>query len=328
MLQIEPELELTVVLTVVSGREAVRENLDALTPQIDFDKAEIIVPFDGPSGDVGSLAADFPKVDFCFIENGVANASMSSADEHRLFDKRRAVGLERSRGRIVAMSEDHALPAHDWIKQILTAHEQPYDVIGGAVENGIEKPLNRALYYCDFGRYGRPLKSTEASYLSDVNIAYKREALVSVQDVWLDAYQETTVHWALKRNGRKLFLDDRPVVYQNRKGITFVNALNERVGWGRIFSETRVREITNLRRVFFAVSWILLPVVMTWRVLGHMHRQEKSIGIIFSTLPVAFILLIAWAWGEFLGYVFGSPKHESAEPTAIQTYPDIRRNNT
>ncbi len=328
MLRIEPELELTVVLTVVSGKEAVRENLEALTPQIDFEKAEIIVPFDNSSSDVGSLASDFPKVEFFFIENAGANLSKSSTDEHRLYDKRRAVGLQRSRGRIVAMTEDHALPAPDWVSQVLTAHEQPYDVIGGAVENGIERPLNRALYFCDFGRYGRPFKGTEASYLSDVNIAYKRGALLSVQDIWCDAYQETTVHWALKRNGRKLFLDDRPVVFQNRKGITFIKALRERIGWGRIFAETRVREITFLKRLVFALSWILLPFVMTWRVFGHMLRQRQSLWIIFSTLPMAFLLLIAWSWGEFLGYLYGSPKHDRLQSAAIRTYPKIRRNNT
>ena len=231
----KPEFELTVVLTVVSGKEAVPQNLAALIPQIDFEKAEIIVPFDNSSSDVGSLAPVFPKVEFFFIENGEVGLSKKSADEHRLFDKRRAVGLRRSQGRIVAMTEDHALPATDWVSQIVSLHKQPYDVIGGAVENGIEKPLNRAVYYCDFGRYGRPFDRAEASYLSDVNIAYKRETLVSIQDVWLDAYHETTVHWALKRNGRKLFLDDRLVVYQNRNGITLMNALRERHRLGANF---------------------------------------------------------------------------------------------
>ena len=327
MLQIEPELDLTVVLTVVSGREAVRENLEALTPQIDFEKAEIIVPFDLSSLDVGTLASEFPRVEFFYIENDGAKLSKSSADVHRLYDKRRAVGLQRSRGRIVAMTEDHALPAIDWVSQILKVHEQSYDVIGGAVENGIEKPLNRALYYCDFGRYGRPFSSSEASYLSDVNIAYKREALVSVQDVWLDAYQETTVHWTLKRNGRKLFLDDRSVVYQNRKGIMIMGALRERIGWGRIFAETRVREITLLSRVLFAVGSLFLPILMLGRVFRNMRRQKRTVGIMFSTLPVACLLLFAWSWGEFIGYLLGSPKREHAEPNSIRTSDSFQSNN-
>lgn len=321
MLNTDREIELTVVLTVVSGREAIRENLETLIPQIDFERAEIIVPFDRFSSDVGSLTSDFPKVEFFFIENSGVGADLSknSADEHRLFDKRRSVGLQLSRGRIVAMTEDHALPAADWISQILTVHEQPYDIIGGAVENGIEKPLNRALYYCDFGRYGRPFKSAETSYASDVNIAYKREALASVRDVWLDGYHETTVHWELKRTGQRLFLDNRPVVYQTRKGITFIKALSERIGWGRIFAETRVREITILSRVLFALGSPLLPAIMLGRVFQHMRRQKRTIGIMFSTLPIAFLLLVAWSWGEFIGYLVGLPKPKHAETKPVRT---------
>lgn len=307
MLRTEPELELTIVLTVVSGKDAVRANLKALTPQINFGNAEVIVPYDGPSLDIGDLKSEFPQVEFVFIEDSGANSNLSSTEEHRLYDKRRAVGLRRSRGRIVAMSEDHALPADDWVKQILAVHEQPYDVIGGAVENGIDTPLNRAVYYCDFGRYGRPFENAEAAYVSDVNVSYKRGALLSVQDIWRDAYQETTVHWTLRANGRKLFLDDRPVVYQSRKGIRLGRALYERIGWGRIFAETRVKEISLFSRLLYALGAFLLPVVMLGRVFRHMLRQQRSIGVMLSTLPIASMLLMAWAWGEFLGYVVGPP---------------------
>lgn len=310
MVNPKPELKLSVVLTVVSGREAVRQNLAALTPQIDFDEAEVIVPFDRFSADVESLKPEFPDANFVFIDDGDEKEDLSKAEEHRRFDKRRAVGLQLSRGKIVAMTEDHARPAADWVSQILKVHEQPYDVIGGAVENDIETALNRAVYYCDFGRYCRPFDSAEAEYVSDVNVAYKREALMSVQDEWRDAYQETTVHWALRSSGRKLYLDDRPIVYQMRKGLKFTEAFRERIGWGRIFAETRVREIATSRRVIYAFGTLLLPFLMLWRVFEHMRRQQRTIGTMLSTLPVAFVLLIGWSWGEFIGYVRGLPKQE------------------
>lgn len=302
------ELELTVVLTVVSGKRAVRENLEALTPQIDFESAEIIVPFDKWSLDVGSLSSDFPKVHFHLIEDlGLASSYDISAHEHRLYDRRRAVGLQLSRGQIVAMIEDNARPARDWVRQILASHEQPYEVIGGAVENGIERPLNRALYYCDFGRYGRPFQSGEVSYASDVNLAYKREALMAIQSVWHGAYHETTVHWTLQSLGKKIFLDNRPVVYQMRTSLMFRQALIERVAWGRVFAETRAGRLSTLRRFLFAAGSLLLPGPMSARVYKHMKRQGQPNGTIFSTLPVVFVLLIGWSVGELLGYVNGEP---------------------
>lgn len=306
----ETELELTILLTVVSGEGAVRESLTTLIKQIDFEKAEIIVPFDKWSSDVGSLVSEFPGVRFHFIEDlGFANDERVSAHQHRLYDRRRAVGLRLSRGRIVAMTEDHARPADDWVKQIIAAHEQPYDVIGGAVENGLDFPLNRAWYYCDFGRYGRPFERGEVSFVSDVNLAYKRSALTATYDLWHESYQETTVHWAMLARGNKLFLDDRPVVFQMRPRLKFGQVITERLNWGRVFAETRANNLTAPYRFLFSIGTLFLPLVMSSRVLRHMRRQGQTIVTIISTLPIAFVLLIGWSIGEFLGYLIGMPKH-------------------
>ncbi len=305
----ESELELTVLLTVVSGEEAVREHLTVLTKQIDFEKAEIIVPFDKWSSNVGSLVLEFPAVRFHFIEDlGFASDDLLNANQHRLYDRRRAVGLRLSKGRIVAMTEDHARPADDWVRQILAAHEQPYDVIGGAVENGVDLPLNRAWYYCDFGRYGRPFESGEVSFVSDVNLAYKRSALTATYDLWHEFYQETTVHWAMLSRGNKLFLDDRPVVFQMRPRLKFGQAMKERVSWGRVFAETRANNLTPFYRFGFSLGTIFLPLIMFSRVFKNMRRQRQTVITIISTLPIAFVLLLAWSVGEFLGYFMGESR--------------------
>src|SRR5699024_5027539 len=119
-------------------KEAIRRCLAALTPQIDFAVAEVVVPFDEWSPEVGTLAAEFPPVNFYFVEHsGIALTENRGVREHRLYDRRRAAGLKVSRGRIIAMTEDHALPAPDWCRQILAAHDGEAPVIGGAIENGI-----------------------------------------------------------------------------------------------------------------------------------------------------------------------------------------------
>ena len=153
----ESELELTVLLTVVSGEKVVREHLTALTKQIDFEKAEIIVPFDKLSSNVGSLVSEFPAVRFHFIEDlSFASDAHICAHQHRLYDRRRAAAFKGANCRNDRSSR---ATADDWIRQIVAAHEKPYDVIGGAAENGVDLPLNRAWYYCYFGRYGRPFES-------------------------------------------------------------------------------------------------------------------------------------------------------------------------
>jgi len=303
------EIGLSVVITVVSGKQAVAENLALLCPQLDRNSSEVIVPFDKWAADVGDLAAEYPQVNFHFIEElGAAESNEISSHQHRLYDRRRSAGLSLCRGRIVALTEDHALPADDWARQMLAAHEQPYVAIGGAIENCVDDVINRAVYFCDFGRYGRPFDPGPAKYISDVNLAYKREALESTESIWKDAYHETTVHWAMLAKGETLYLDDRPVVFQKRRQMTLRQALSERVEWGRVFAETRSAKLTRFLRVIYAAGSPLLPPLMLFRGFRNMRRQRLTAGRMFSTLPVAFVLLCGWSCGEFFGYFAREPK--------------------
>jgi hypothetical protein len=311
------EIALTIIVTVVGGKELVRRGLMALCPQVNFATAEVIVPYDRWSADVGDLAEEFSQVRFHFINDlGAASSATVTSHQHRLYDRRRAVALSLARGRLIAMTEDYAVPAEDWCRQVCSAHEQPYAVIGGAIENAVDRPLNWALYYCDFGRYGNPLPRGEAEYASDVNLAYKREALDAIRDVWCGAYHETTVHWTLRSRGEVVFLDPRMVVYQHRPKITVLQALRERVEWGRIFAETRISTCSLWRRIGYAAGTAILPALLLLRVFRYMLRQRRSVSQIAQTLPLAACLLTGWALGEFSGYLGG---REAAEVSLAET---------
>jgi hypothetical protein len=313
------DIHLSIVITVVSGGAALRGCLEALMAQTDPAETEIIVPYDRWTAEAGDLAREFPQVRFHFYDDlGVASSAAVPPRAHRLYDRRRAVGLQLARGQIIAMTEDHAVPAADWIREIRAAHERPYAVIGGAIENAVDRPLNWALYYCDFGRYGRPLPAGEAESVSDVNVSYKREALNSIREVWNETYHETIAHWALRARGETLYLDPRIVVYQRRPEITWRQVYRERIEWGRAFAEGRVAEISSWRRLFFAAGAPALPVIISQRVWRRMRHQRRSPKQIIRTLPVAGILLTGWALGELIGYVAGAPREEQVSSQAAQ----------
>lgn len=297
------DLSLSILVTVVSGKESLRRCLGVLCPQIDPADMEIIVPYDRWSREVNDLASDFPGVRFHFVDDREGTSSETAPQAHHLYDRRRAVGLALARGRLVAMTEEHAVPAPDWCRQILAAHEQPYAVIGGVIDNGVDRAMNWALYYCDFGRYGHPLPSGPAEYASDVNLAYKRRALEAARDVWRDAYHETNVHWTLRARGEVVFLDPRMVVHEHRPAIGLCRAYRERVEWARIFAETRVAEYGMWRCLAYAAGTPVLPALLLLRVARHMSRQGRSIGQMAKTLPLALFLLTGWAYGELLGYL-------------------------
>lgn len=292
---------LSVIVTIVSGRESLRRCLEALMLQIETVDVEILVPYDSWSVGIAELKSEFPDVRFHRISEGVPASAPEVA--HCLYDRRRAVGLALARGRIVALTEDHVIPAQDWCERIIEAHKCPFDAIGGAIENGIDQPLNWAWYYCDFGRYGRPFPKGDLRYVSDVNVSYKREALDVVRDVWQDTYQETTVHWVLQERGGTIALDPRPVVYQHRPPMSFGKVLKERVQWARIFAETRAARVGRGKPLLYAIATPLLPVLLSTRVLKYMLRQHRSITQIVTVMPVVFGLVVGWSLGELAGYL-------------------------
>ena len=305
-MQNEPIPTLSIIVTVVAGKQCLRNHLEVLCPQARSNHCEILVPFDCWSEEIGGLASEFPEVTFSFCGDlGLKGSATISKSNHCLYDRRRAVGLRLCRGNIVALTEDHAIPADDWLNRLLQAHQQPYDVIGGAVENGVDRPMNRAWYFCDFGRYGRPFESREVQYVSDVNISYKRQALMKTQSLWWDSYHETTVNWALQALGTKLFLDAEPVVYQCRPTLSFWRALGERAAWGKVFATTRAATLPLFRRLLFAVGTLGLPVILFCRALRHMNRQRQGTLRILSTFPIIACFVVCWAGGEMAGYLLG-----------------------
>ncbi len=303
------KIALSVIVTIVSGKEAVRTNLGSLYPQARTENAEIIVPFDRWSSDVLDLAAEFPRVLFQFVD-----VRQGVREMHHVYDLRRAAGIAAAKGEVIALTEDHAVPDADWCQQMLIAHKQPYDAIGGAIENAVDRPLNWAWYYCDFGRYGRPFAGSEPKFLSDVNLSYKRDALMNVRDIWGDSYQETSVNWALAERGHELFLDHRPVVRQARPKLPMRAALRERLSWGRVFAETRASRLSAAGRAMLALGTAFLPVLLTARILKQMLRHRRTYTQVLSTLPLVFLLSIWWSIGEMLGYLFtrSVPKSENA----------------
>jgi hypothetical protein len=324
-----PALKLSIIITVVGGKEATRKCLESLCPQVDFDESEIIVPFDSDSQPVGELAGKFPAVRFHFIEDlGLAADRKISARTHRLYDRRRAVGIAFAAGNIVAMTEDHAIPSSDWCERIITAHrENPAAVIGGAIENGTDRALNWAIYYADFGRYGRPLPKLAVEYVSDVNVSYKRDALSAIRETWHEAYQEPIVHGALQANGETLLLDNTIVVFERRPPIRFSQALRERVEWGRIFAETRGQNLGIRGRLAFAGGTFILPALLLFRFFRNCRRQSRSFPQIAKILPPLVPLLICWSIGEFAGYLAGAPNKNVSMTDGNLTSPEIGSEN-
>ncbi len=297
---------LSVVVVIVSDTMAargsgahLRECLRALAEQVDPPRMEVIVPHLDNVEDIDLLRAAFPWVRWLLVSDIVA---LIGGREHH--DVLRTRGLAVARGTIVGLLEDHERPHPRWCANVMAAHREPYAAIGGAIENGVERPLNWAVYYCDFGRYQNPLPPGEAAFASDANVTYKRRALERVHASWCDSFREVIVHEAIKSLGETIALDPRIIVYQNRQGLTIQTALRERFAWGRSYAATRLTLLTWPRRLVYACLSPLLPAVLLFR-MGYRSWGRRSFGTFARAVHITSLLTATWSAGEGIGYLLG-----------------------
>jgi hypothetical protein len=278
--------------------------LSALVEQ-SVGRAEIIVPYHPAVEGIERLRSRFPTVGFLKVTDLRTYTGQHNSREHH--DELRARGLAEAHGEIVALIEDHGIPAPDWIARVTEAHGDPVAAVGGAIENGIDRPLNWAVYFCDFLRYQNPLPEGETFTVSDANAAYKRAALDSIRTVWQEVFSESLVNEALRARGEKLVLAPLAVISQRRQGLRLRAALQERYVWGRSYAATRVKLASTGRRVFWAAFAPALPLLMVTRMTLMAWKKRRTLGSFLKALPLTAALSVSWSCGEFIGCLTGRP---------------------
>jgi len=297
---------LSVVVGLISGeRDDLERCLRALHDQTLAVEMEVLVPYDPPCARVTELAGEFPAVRFLPVDIDTSAARRGASREHH--DTLRTVGLRAARGSVIALTEDHAHTARSWCEEMVAALERwpRAAAVGGAVECDSDRALNWAVYFCDFGRYQNPIPAGPSEFVSDSNVAYRREALERVSEAWKDDYHETAVHWAMAAAGYELCTTPTVVVWQRRGALALGAALNERYVWARSFAGTRGRMEGPARRAIYAALSPLLPFVMTWRVARQSLQRGAHTRRFLRTLPLILLLQGFWALGEFAGYATG-----------------------
>ncbi len=300
---------LSVIVAIVSdttGRAGVDHLvgcLESFSGQINDPPVELIVPHHGEVDGIEDVKVRFPHVNFVPVPELKVPSERGGSREHH--DVLRAKGLLAARAEIVALAEDHSRPDEKWCANIVSAHRENYTAIGGAIENGIDKPLNWAVYFCDFGRYQNPLPSGESPFASDANVSYKRSALNAVQEVWEQNFREVVVNGALVARGEKVALRPDIIIYQHRDKLRLGAALRERFIWGRSYAATRNVLLSFPKRLMYAALSPLLPAVLLGRIGATAWKRGRHFWKFLRVIHLIAILQISWSLGEGIGYLTG-----------------------
>jgi len=296
--------KLSVVVTIVDGGAPLRRCLRALADQRGAPPLEVIVPYDD-SVAVDGVQSDFPYFRFLALGRVATQAPPRSfSGQHELFDRRRAAGLAASTGDLVAILEDRGVPRLDWAATAAALHGKiSAAAIGGAIGNGSDGLLQCAVYLCDFGRYQPPCVAGPANALSDVNVCYTRRAVELTRTVWNERYHEPLVHRALARAGETLVLAPELVVDEKRDHLEIVPLCRERIAWGKLYGEIRMRGRPWIERALRAADAPLLPELLIYQIVKDRFSKGTLSSRVLFAMPAVVVLTIAWSIGEMLGYL-------------------------
>ncbi len=310
---------LSIIVVIVSDTTESRADvahlascLASLANQVGAPPIETIVPYHEDVDGIDRLRREFPWVTFLPVADVQIARGKGGGREHH--DTLRARGLAVARGRLVGLLEDHARADATWCANVVAAHQQDYAAIGGAIENGIDRALNWAVYFCDFWRYQNPLPAGESAIASDANVTYKRAALERVRASWEHSFREIVVNGALMGLGEQVALSPEIIVYQERRDLRLGAAVHERYIWGRSYAATRSRQLSTPRRAVLAVLSPLLPVILLLRMAGTARARRRSFGKFVRALPLIALLVTVWSVGEAVGYVGGISPHRPEAP--------------
>jgi hypothetical protein len=157
-------------------------------------------------------------------------------------------------------------------------------------------------------------------------VAYDRERLEAVRDLWSQRFEEPAVHEALRDRFGLLWLTPDSEVGM-RRTVSLGAALRERYAFGRIFGQTRSQRMTARRRALYGVVAPALPLLLLGRMTAKGLRSEKLARNFLRGFFPLVGLVLCWSFGEWLGYVTGRPPGSlvlAAERTPADSSADQR----
>ena len=287
---------LSVVVVGLVGGDSLQHCLQALVTQANELWLEVLVPLDDRLAGNASIVRSFSFARIVPI-SGI-----------RTYAELRSAGMNAATSPLVALTEDHCVPQADWCKKILEAHAAgQYGSVGGAIEKLMpDGVLGWAFYLADYARYMNPIPEGPSAHLSDCNVSYRRAALEPLHDLWRVEFHERIMHHALHEANETLWFAPQ-VIVQQRRTMTWRDALRDRFAFGRLFGYERSQFGSNLQRLIYAALSPLLPFLLVVRVICHVMERKRHRYALIRALPVLTVICTAWALGEFVGYLTGRP---------------------
>lgn len=288
------------VTVVVTSHGAYAELTRTLSALLDGESPDEVIVAEGGPAD--------PQTHLHRFASRVRILHMPGAAVPRL----RWTAARASTGDIIVTTEARLVPDAGWWQALRDAHVTHPEcrVIGGVVDVAPDaRACDRGLYLCEYVSFAPAREPGVVATLSSGSLSYRREVLLAEGDLLDRGCWDTVLHarWATVPSALRLV----PARSLFVSGMTRTAALRMRFRYGRSYATERVRSRGVAARTLFAGGTLLLPWLLTLRVLNDAGRY-RSAALDQPALGWAWVYNVAWAAGECVGYLAGSGGDEGA----------------
>lgn len=296
--QVGVTFSIVIGLVSTEDRERILETLEALRNQCGGHNFEAVLA-DRRNDEISeAIRRDYPEV------------RLIECPPKTSLSELRTVALERAVGEIVAVTEDHCVPAEDWLDAIATAFREAPEgtvAVGGCVENGVtDRALDWATFLCEYSAFLAPVPEGRVQDLPGMNVAYQRAALTELERSRLTrGFWETTVHPELLRKGLIFYSTNRIVMYHSKR-FSFGLFAHQRFLYSKYFSGIRFGREQYLLRIAASALSLLLPAVLLYRIAKKVWTKDRFKMQLISALPTLAVFVVIWSLGEMVGYLAGA----------------------
>jgi glycosyltransferase involved in cell wall biosynthesis len=283
----------SIIVPSVTGLPVVAECLQSLIDQEGADGAEILVLDRCGEATRAVLRSRFPQTQVIPVEGRPSIPAL------------RAIGIERAKGQMVAILEDHCIAQPGWLRAIEQAYEAGHRAIGGPVENDCgDRVVDWAAFYCEYAPFCGPAPRGIVAEIPGNNAAFDRRLFEQLQpelqaEVW-------EPFWLARLRQRRVVFHSVPeMAVLHRISFRYGNFLTQRYHYSRSFAGMRLSGAPWWKRAAYAGATVLLPGLLLGRLTVTVVRKRRHWKRFVYCLPVLMTFLASWAVGEGVGALLG-----------------------
>lgn len=286
---------LSVVIASSNGAALLRQCLAALAVQCDAQRSEIIVV----------RASDrLTGMDREAIAEVASYARWIEAPAGATVPHLKGLGITAARGALIAVIEDDCLVDDNWCRAALDASGQGA-AVGGAVEpSAYRRPLDWAVYFCEYGRFMLPLPDTSGGALPGNNVIYSRAAIAGLTEAARTDFRDVFVHAAWRREAVGIRRNGALVV-RNINTWSTAHATSGPFHHGRAYAAERLESRNPAVRAGFALLTPGLPLLKVARIVKEAFKRKRHRADLFRALPWILVFVVSWSAGELAGSLLG-----------------------